>query len=77
MTRLPVRYTSTMGSKLMTTNPYLRNPAIRKRMIFMSVASSSAIEGIRAPFIALAAKHGIRKPRVTQRPHKKSDAHSK
>lgn len=43
-----------MGSKLLTSNPYLRNPATRQRMVFTSVASSSAIEGIRAPFKELA-----------------------
>ena len=39
-----------MGEKLSTANPYLRDPAERKRSVFRSVASSSAIEGIRAPF---------------------------
>lgn len=39
-----------MGAKLSTTNPYLRDPTVRKRMVFRSVASSSAIEGIHAPF---------------------------
>lgn len=41
---------SAMGSKLSVANPYLRDPAMRERTVFKSVASSSAIEGIRAPF---------------------------
>lgn len=39
-----------MGSKLTSTNPYLRDPRMRERMVVTSVSSSSAIEGIRAPF---------------------------
>ena len=39
-----------MGANLSTTNPYLRDPAVRERMVFRSVASSSAVEGIHAPF---------------------------
>jgi hypothetical protein len=39
-----------MSSKLTVTNPYLREPAVRERTVLKSVASSSAIEGIRAPF---------------------------
>jgi hypothetical protein len=39
-----------MSSKLSSTNQYLRNPAVRKRTVLTSVATSSAIEGIRAPF---------------------------
>ncbi len=35
---------------LINTNPYLRDPVQRERSIFKSVATSSAIEGIRAPF---------------------------
>ena len=45
-----------MSSKLSTTNPYLRDPVLRERGVFQSVATSSAIEGIRAPF-----KQGARK----------------
>lgn len=41
---------SAMASKLSVANPYLRDPAMRERTVFKSVASSSAIEGIRAPF---------------------------
>jgi Fic family protein len=39
-----------MSSRLSESNPYLRNAAARKRSVLKSVASSSAIEGIRAPF---------------------------
>ena len=39
-----------MGAKLSATNRYLRNPAMRERTVVKSVATSSAIEGIRAPF---------------------------
>ncbi len=43
-------YTRNMSSKLSTVNPYLRDPVARRRGVFASVASSSAIEGIHAPF---------------------------
>ena len=43
-------YNLAMGSKLSAVNPYLRDPIVRKRTVFTSVSSSSAIEGIRAPF---------------------------
>jgi len=39
-----------MSAKLSTSNPYLRDPVQRERSVFVSVATSSAIEGIRAPF---------------------------
>ena len=39
-----------MSSKLSKTNPYLRDPVLRERAVLKSVASSSAIEGIHAPF---------------------------
>ena len=39
-----------MSSKLSSTNRYLRDPVVRKRTVLRSVATSSAIEGIRAPF---------------------------
>ena len=38
------------SAKLSLTNPYLRDAAIRERSVLASVASSSAIEGIHAPF---------------------------
>jgi len=39
-----------VSKKLSDVNPYLRDPALRDRLVFKSVASSSAIEGISAPF---------------------------
>lgn len=39
-----------MSSKLSSTNRYLRDPALRERAVVRNVATSSAIEGIRAPF---------------------------
>lgn len=43
-------YGAAMSSKLTVANPYLREPAMRERTVLKSVATSSAIEGIRAPF---------------------------
>jgi hypothetical protein len=34
---------------LSKTNPYLKNPAQRKAMLYASVVTSSAIEGIKLP----------------------------
>lgn len=39
-----------MRAKLAATNRYLKDAEVRRKLIFKSVASSSAIEGIRAPF---------------------------
>jgi hypothetical protein len=39
-----------MANLINTTNRYLRDPVLRARLVLKSVASSSAIEGIRAPF---------------------------
>ena len=39
-----------MGKKLSVINFYLLDPAVRRESVYRSVASSSAIEGIRAPF---------------------------
>jgi hypothetical protein len=50
-----------MSSKLSKTNPHLRDPVARERAIVKSVASSSAIEGIRAPFTASARGNSIPK----------------
>jgi hypothetical protein len=36
--------------KLTSTNRYLRDPNMRETMVTRSVATSSAIEGIRTPF---------------------------
>jgi len=43
-----------MGSKkLIDVNPYLRDPVKRRRALAISVASSSAIEGIRISYKTL------------------------
>lgn len=47
---------------LINTNPYLRDPVQRERSILKSVASSSAIEGIRAPFRDMASGRLSPKP---------------
>ncbi len=61
-----------MGRKLIDANPYLRDPVQRERSIFKSVASSSAIEGIRAPFRDLAAETvASRKPGKLGKPRNK------
>ncbi|MBI5899811.1 MAG: hypothetical protein HZB40_11340 [Rhodocyclales bacterium] len=39
-----------MSSSLALANPYLRDPDLRRRSVLKSVATSSVIEGIRAPF---------------------------
>jgi hypothetical protein len=39
-----------MSIKLSAANRYLRNPDVREETVARSVATSSAIEGIRAPF---------------------------
>jgi hypothetical protein len=39
-----------MSTHLSATNPYLRDPVVRARSVLRSVATSSAIEGIHAPF---------------------------
>jgi hypothetical protein len=49
-----------MGSKLLDTNPYLRDPVERARAILRSVAGSSAMEGIHHPFKKPASKSGKR-----------------
>jgi len=41
-----------MGKSLARSNRFLQDPVQRDRMVFKSVASSSAIEGIRSPFLA-------------------------
>jgi hypothetical protein len=43
-------YDSPMSAKLSSTNPHLRDPAARQRSVLKSVATSTAIEGIHAPF---------------------------
>jgi hypothetical protein len=39
-----------MSSKLSSANTYMRDPDVRRASVLRSVATSSAIEGIRAPF---------------------------
>lgn len=40
-----------MRTKLLSeTNPYMRDPEMRERLIDRSVASSSAVEGIKVDF---------------------------
>mgnify|MGYP000869408686 FL=1 len=39
-----------MAPSLAKANPHLRDPALRRQGVVRSVATSSAIEGIRAPF---------------------------
>jgi hypothetical protein len=39
-----------MSGKLASTNRYLKDAALRRKLILNSVASSSANEGIRSPF---------------------------
>ena len=39
-----------MSIKLSEANRYLRDPDVREKTVTRSVATSSAIEGIRAPF---------------------------
>lgn len=39
-----------MAARLSTTNRYLRDAATRERLVYRSVASNSAVEGIREPF---------------------------
>jgi hypothetical protein len=55
-----MRYNFAMKLKLSAANPYLRDPILRERTVFRSVASSSAIEGIRAPFREMAAARSSR-----------------
>lgn len=57
-----------MSSKLAAANPYLRDPIVRKRTVLKSVASSSAIEGIRAPFRKTASATGKAASRVLAKP---------
>lgn len=41
-----------MTANLLSSNPYLRDPATRKKSVRMAAASSSAVEGIYQPFMA-------------------------
>ena len=52
-----------MAKPITNTNRFLKDPALREKMVLKSVASSSAIEGIRAPFKAAAANNSLVHPR--------------
>jgi hypothetical protein len=53
-----------MSSKLSSANTYMRDPGVRRDSVLRSVATSSAIEGIRAPFKADSGKAAKRDARV-------------
>ena len=58
------------STKLSHTNPYLRDPAMRKRGLLISAASSSAIEGIHAPFkeaLAAAKRDAVDAPAASRK----------
>lgn len=59
---------------LAETNPYLRDPEMRKRLLFNSAKTSSAVEGIRAPFKQLAKGLGIDDKSIKPTRHKKAQA---
>ena len=54
---------------LSETNPYMRDPKLRDKMILVAAASSSAIEGIRVPYevIAKGLRPGWKPPRSKRR----------
>ncbi len=52
-----------MNKMLAASNAYLRDPAVRKKGLWLSAKTSSAVEGIRAPFSKAL-------PSETRRPHK-------
>ncbi len=54
---------------LSETNPYLRDPKLRDKMIVVAAATSAAIEGIRVPqkAIAKALRPGWKPPRTRRR----------
>lgn len=39
-----------MSKKLSASNPYLRDPVVRKESLWVSAKTSSAVEGIHQPF---------------------------
>lgn len=47
-----------MSQKLSASNAYLRDPETRKEGLWLSAKTSSAIEGIRRPFVMRDAKTG-------------------
>lgn len=60
-----------MSKSLIETNPFLRDPKVRRVALRISAASSSAVEGIRKPF----AKPGD-DTAVTTKPARRKDAGS-
>ena len=54
---------------LSETNPYMKDPKLRKKMIVVAAATSAAIEGIRVPhkLIAEALRPGWKPRRTTHR----------
>lgn len=55
-----------MSTSLASANPYLRDPVLRRNGVLKSVATSSAIEGIRAPFKKAAEKRKMASTTVTR-----------
>lgn len=55
-----------MSTSLASANPHLRDPDSRRRSVLKSVATSSAIEGIRAPFAKAVAKRKADSKAVTR-----------
>jgi hypothetical protein len=53
-----------MSTKLTANNRYLRDSSTRERMVLRSVASSSAIEGVHAPFKSGSALSGALIPKA-------------
>ncbi len=56
-----------MSTKLSSANRYLRDPDVREKTVTRSVATSSAIEGIRTSFGRRARLAGSRKSPLIQR----------
>lgn len=56
-----------MKSKLSSSNPYLRDPIVRKEGLWISAKTSSAVEGIHEPFAKRATTTGADKPAARRR----------
>jgi hypothetical protein len=56
-----------VSTKLASVNPYLRNAIVRDKTVATSVATSSAIEGIRTEFGRASPTAGRRKKQVIQK----------
>jgi hypothetical protein len=61
-----------VSTKLSETNPYLRDPGVRKSMVIKSVVTSSAIEGIRASYMESRKRVGKASGRKSRVSRKKS-----